>query len=299
MNILITGATGFIGQALVSRLAPEHTLLILTRNPQKAARVLRHPHCSFTDNLDSLSDLNGIDAVINLAGEPIVGKRWSPAQKQRLCHSRWDITQQLAELIRQSDIPPPVFISASAVGFYGIRNTEALTESSIPNPDFAHEICAKWEALALSAANEHTRVCIPRIGIVLGSQGGALAKMLPAFKLGLGGPISDGKQGMSWIHLEDLLSLLEFMLKSPTVAGIYNAVAPGPVSNREFTQTLGQALHRPAIVPAPAWVLNSLLGEQAMLLTKGQYVMPERALAAGFNFRYPRLSEALAAIVQN
>ncbi|MGI2260347.1 TIGR01777 family oxidoreductase [Shewanella sp. GXUN23E] len=299
MNILITGATGFIGQALVSRLAGQHNLLLLTRDPLKAARLLPDPNCRFIDNLDSLSTLNDTDAIINLAGEPIIGKRWNPQQKQRLCHSRWDITETLAALIRRSETPPQVFISASAVGFYGTWNTESLTESSTPKADFAHAICARWESLALGAASEHTRVCIARIGIVLGKQGGALAKMLPAFKLGLGGPIGHGQQGMSWIHLDDLLSLLEFMLNSPTAKGIYNAVAPNPVSNREFAITLGKALHRPAVLPAPAWMLSVLLGEQAMLLTQGQYVLPTRAIEAGFNFRYPQLSQALAAIVQN
>lgn len=298
MKILITGATGFIGQALVSRLAADNQLVILSRSVTKAKQMFASvPELEAIDTLSALTDLNDIDAVINLAGEPIVGKRWSHTQKQRLCHSRWDITQALTDLIKASDTPPRVFISASAVGIYGVHHSEVLDEDGKVNPDFAHKICAHWESLAMQAQSELTRVCIPRIGIVLGAQGGALAKMLPAFKLGLGGPIGRGDQGMSWIHLDDLLALLNFMLTDPNAQGAYNAVAPTPVSNKDFTKALGRALHRPAFLPAPEFALKLALGESAMLLTEGQYVVPAKAQAEGFNFQYPRLDDALAQIL--
>ncbi|WP_372870418.1 TIGR01777 family oxidoreductase [Shewanella sp.] len=291
MNILLTGATGFIGRHLVGSLTG-HTLTILSRNTEAAREKLGDEH-QYLRNLDKLENLNDFDAVINLAGEPIVGKRWSDTQKKILCHSRWDITELLAALIQQSDTPPTVFISGSAVGFYGAKGNERLSESSQPHDEFTHMLCANWEQLALNAASEQTRVCVLRTGIVLGKHGGALAKMLPPFKACLGGPIGKGTQGMSWIHIEDMIGLIRFLLANDSCRGIFNATAPNPVSNAVFAHTLGETLHRPALVPAPAFAMKLLLGEAATLLLDGQFVLPTHAQEAGFGFRYPQLRQAL------
>ncbi|BDM64738.1 epimerase [Shewanella sp. NFH-SH190041] len=290
MHILITGGTGFIGRQLVSALLPAHRITILTRNPNRYSSTDKNP--SYLGSLAELTELNQYDAVINLAGEPIIGHRWSEQQKQQLCHSRWDITEQLSNLIQRSSQPPKVFISASAIGYYGCHDDKPLDEQGAVKPDFCHNLCQRWESLALATTN--TRVCIVRTGIVLGPSGGALAKMLLPFKLGLGGPIGNGKQGMSWIHQQDMVALLLFLLHTDSANGVYNATAPTPVSNREFSQALGHALHRPAILPTPTLMLQLMLGESALLLTHGQYVVPARALAAGFQFQFPTLDAALA-----
>ncbi|MCE9686891.1 TIGR01777 family oxidoreductase [Shewanella sp. AS16] len=291
MRILITGATGFIGSQLVSLLGETHSLVLVSRDIQAATAKFGEQH-GYHQGLIGLTELNNIDAVINLAGEPIVGKRWSEAQKQRICDSRWEMTASLAQLIAQSDTPPKVLINASAVGFYGRHGSEHLDEAGSFYNEFSHQVCQRWEALAQKASSDRTRVCILRFGIVLGL-GGALAKMLPAFKLGLGGPIGQGQQGMSWIHQQDLLRLIEFMLNTDKCHGIYNATAPHPVSNAEFAKTLGRVLKRPALLPVPAWALKLLMGEMAELITEGQFVIPKRALAAGFSFNYPYLEAAL------
>ncbi|QSX32255.1 TIGR01777 family oxidoreductase [Shewanella avicenniae] len=296
MKILLTGATGFVGSALVTLLAPQHELMIVSRDPSKARQKLGHEH-QYLASLDQLHHLNEIDAVINLAGEPIVAKRWSENQKQKICYSRWDITEKLSELIAASTTPPHTFLSASAVGYYGRQSQLAIDEQGIPHPEFSHEVCRVWEEKALAVADK-TRVCIFRIGIVLAAHGGALAKMLPAFKFGLGGPISDGQQGMSWIHLQDLLRLLQFLLSHDECRGIYNATAPHPVSNAEFSKALGKALHRPSCLPAPAFALKVALGEMAELLTEGQYVLPKHALADGFEFRFNQIDEAMTDLFQ-
>ncbi|MCL1075055.1 TIGR01777 family oxidoreductase [Shewanella dokdonensis] len=293
MKILITGATGLVGTALVASLEPEHQLLIISRNPLLARQKLGLHH-EYLPSLDGLQDLNGIDAVINLAGEPIVGKRWSELQKQRICRSRWDITSRLSSLIKASSQPPRCFISGSAIGYYGSQDDTLLDEDATPQEEFSHYICAEWERRALVAQSSATRVCIVRTGIVLAAKGGALAKMLPAFRVGLGGPIADGQQGMSWIHLVDLIELLLFLLNHPQTQGIYNATAPYPVSNAEFARALGRALQRPAVLPVPAFVLKLLFGEMAELLIKGQYVIPTKAMNEGFHFQFPKLEQALA-----
>lgn len=295
MNILITGATGFVGKHLVAKLT-EHQLTVLSRNINHAAKVLGTHH-TFIEDISQLSHLDNFDAVINLAGEPIVAKRWTKNQKIRICHSRWDITQKLSQLIASSQHPPTTFISASAIGYYGRQGLDPVDEHSQFHDEFSHQICQKWEQLALKADSSTTRVCIPRIGIVLGKNGGALSKMLPPFKLGLGGPIGKGKQGMSWIHQDDLVALIMWMLTTPTTRGIYNATAPNPVSNAEFSSALGKALNRPAKIIAPPLALRLAMGEMSELLTEGQYVLPTRALSEGFRFKFTDVNSALAAIV--
>ncbi|ABV86987.1 TIGR01777 family oxidoreductase [Shewanella pealeana] len=295
MNILMTGASGFIGTQLVSALAPLHQLTILSRDPLHASIKLGAKH-RYLNSLDELNDLDTFDSVINLAGEPIASKRWTGKQRLAICESRWSITEQLSSLILKSATPPHTLISASAVGYYGNQEQNSVDESYQPSrtnrSEFTHQVCHRWEDGALKAKSEQTRVCIIRIGLVLGTHGGALAKMLPAFKLGLGGPIADGMQGMSWIHQTDLVNLFIHLLNHPDCEGVYNGCAPNPISNSLFTQALGQALNRPAFIPVPAFALKLILGEMSSLLIEGQYVLPKRTLASGFEFKYPELEAA-------
>lgn len=295
MNILITGATGFVGKHLVAKLT-DHQLTILSRNTDSAAKVLGTHH-TFIEDINQLSNLDNFDAVINLAGEPIVAKRWTKNQKVRICQSRWDITQKISQLIASSQQPPHTFISASAVGYYGRQGEKPVDEQSQFHDEFSHQICHKWEQLALEADSATTRVCIARIGIVLGKNGGALSKMLPPFKLGLGGPIGKGKQGMSWIHQDDLVRLIIWMLTTSSTRGIYNATAPNPVSNFDFSSALGKALNRPAKIIAPPLALRLAMGEMSELLTEGQFVLPSHALLEGFTFKFTDINTALNAIV--
>ncbi|MGS0691894.1 TIGR01777 family oxidoreductase [Shewanella sp. 30m-9] len=300
MNILMTGASGFIGTQLVNAIDPQHQLTILSRDPQRSAIKLGAKH-HYIISLDELNNLDQFDAVINLAGEPIAAKRWSGLQKLAICNSRWPLTEQLTSLIAKSTTPPHTFISASAVGYYGNQGQHAVDEnyqtSSTNLAEFTHQVCQRWEEGALTADSEQTRVCIVRIGLVLGSAGGALAKMLPAFKLGLGGPIADGEQGMSWIHQSDLIQLFLHLLNSPDCKGVYNGSSPNPVSNKYFTRTLASVLQRPAFIPVPAFALRFALGEMSCLLIEGQYVTPKRTLASGFQFEYPELELALKQVL--
>ena len=301
MRILITGGTGFIGKALVKALETEHELTLLTRSAGKAHLTIGKQH-KLLGNLGALSSLDGFDAVINLAGEPIADKRWSLEQKQKICDSRWDITSRLAKLIAASKTPPKVFISGSAIGIYGDHDRQVHLDESFDlahfkdtgkDEKFPHSVCAKWEELAIECQGL-TRVCIIRIGLVLGLNGGALKKMLLPFKLGAGGVVGSGQQGMSWIHRDDLIAIILFLLNNEQCQGIYNATAPNPVSNREFTNALGTALSRPTLVPMPGLLLNLALGEMSQLLLEGQYVYPDKLTQAGFSFRFPHLNEALS-----
>lgn len=300
MKILLTGATGFIGCPLVKLLSQAHKLTIVSRAPQIAHQRLGGEH-QFLPNLNLISQLNDFDAVINLAGEPIAKKRWSKKQKQLLCQSRWQLTEHLTQLIKVSENPPSVFISASAIGAYGQLGSTPVDENyPIPaanNVDFTVELTKKWEQLALDATSSNTRVVIIRTGLVLGYKGGVLAKMMLPFKLGLGGVLGDGEQGVSWIHIKDQVNLIRFLLEHPKTEGVYNATAPYPVSNTVFTETLAKNLSRPALLPIPAKLLSLLLGEMSQLLLTGQYILPNRALAEGFTFSYPKLNGALQAII--
>jgi uncharacterized protein (TIGR01777 family) len=295
MRILITGATGFVGKQLVKSLG-DHQLTILTRNVSNAKSHLGSHH-QYWQTLADKPHLNDIDAVINLAGEPIVNKRWSNKQKKLICDSRWDITAALTQLIRKSTTPPHTFISASAIGYYGRQGNTPVDETSGFHAEFSHDICQQWENLALQAQSQHTRVCITRIGIVLGKNGGALAKMLPPFRLGLGGPIGNGEQGMSWIHIDDLIGLFGHLLSKPSLQGIYNATAPHPTSNAEFAKALGKVLNRPVKITTPPLALRLAMGEMSELLTTGQFVLPKRTLAAGFEFQYTDINSALQQVI--
>lgn len=292
MQILLTGGTGLIGRHLIPPLIEiGHTITVVTRSPERARQLL-DPRVTLWQSLDEHPTLDGFDAVINLAGEPIADKRWTNAQKQRLCQSRWRITQRLVEMIHDSNQPPAIFLSGSAVGFYGDTGDEVVTEEDAPHNEFTHELCAKWEEIALQAQSSHTRVCLLRTGVVLAPNGGMLSKLLPLFRLGLGGPLGNGRQYLAWIHIGDMVNAIIWLLDNP-LQGPFNMVAPYPVRNARFTQLLGEAVKRPAILRVPARVISLMMGESAALVLGGQNALPRRLEQAGFGFRWFQLEDAL------
>lgn len=295
MKILLTGATGLVGSALFKLWQSSHQLVVLSRAPKKA-RQLFGDGCEIYDNLDDI-DFNQLDAVVNLAGEPIADKRWTDARKAVICQSRWQLTELIASKILTATKPPHTLINASAVGFYGRQSADRIDETFATfYPEFSHDVCARWENLANRSRSEHTRVCLMRIGIVLAENGGALSKMLPAFKLGLGGKIGSGSQMMSWIHIDDLVAAINFVLHNKACEGVYNATAPMAVSNNQWTQLLGDRLAKRTPLPVPAFMLKLIFGEMSDLLLFGQNVYPQKLLDAGFQFKYNQLRNALAAM---
>ena len=301
MKILLTGASGLIGREIIKQATIEkHDIVGVSRNIAAAKKQLRKLYgpqidakVEWISGVDSLKHLNDFDAVINLAGEPIVGKRWSDEQKLKLQNSRWLITKRLADLVKASESPPAVFISGSAIGFYGRQDATPIDESfTNVHDEFSHQLCQKWEQLALSAEDK-TRVCLLRTGIVLSNKGGALEKMVLPFKLGLGGPIGDGKHYMPWIHLEDMARGVMHLMYNESCQGAFNFTAPTPVTNREFSKTLASVLHRPAIFPMPKKVLQILMGEMSDLLTTGQNVIPAKLQESGYQFMFKELKPAL------
>jgi uncharacterized protein (TIGR01777 family) len=301
MKILITGGSGFLGSALGSRLiADGHDVVVLTRR-DAAART--RPHLTFATwtpdgNAGAWAkQLIGAGAVVNLAGESIAARRWSVEQKERLRKSRLLATRSLTSAMRAMENPPPVFVSASAVGYYGDRGEETITESSAPGSDFLASLCREWEAAAAEAAG--TRVAFVRTGIVLDRREGALAKMLLPFQLFAGGPLGSGRQYMPWIHREDWTRLVTWIVENDAARGAFNATAPAPVTNAEFSKALGHALHRPSFMPAPAFALRLALGEMAdALLLSGQRALPVRATDLGFSFKFNNVDEGLADVLK-
>lgn len=292
MNILMTGGTGLIGRAFIPA-HEQHQFTVVTRSPEAAAEKLP-TGVLLLEGLHKLKNLDQFDAVINLAGEPIIGKRWSPAQKRRICESRWQTTEDLVELFEKSERPPEVFLSGSAVGVYGNQGDAKLTEAHpTVDSDFASELCSHWETIA-KRANPYTRVILLRTGIVLATEGGALAKMLLPFRCFLGGKLGQGSQYMSWIHITDMVNAINQLLSNQSIAGAVNLTAPTPVTNEEFTRQLAEALNRIAFLPAPEFALELLLGEASCLLLDSQRVIPEKLLHSGYNFEYPNLAAALA-----
>ncbi len=295
MKCLVTGATGFIGSALISKWLENESVdevIALTRSPKKITERFDQ-RVTPVESLSAVDAGTTIDAVINLAGEPILDKRWSAARKQQLYQSRLQTTEAVLALLSRLTTKPDVLISGSAIGYYGSQQDDReLNEKEEGLACFAHRLCRDWENKALEAEREGVRVCLIRTGVVLG-HGGALAKMLPPFRLGLGGPIGHGRQWMSWIDLEDQLNAIDYLLRHQTLSGPFNLTAPLPVTNREFSKTLGKLLQRPAVLPVPALVLRLMLGEGAELLVEGQRVVPEKLLGAGFEFRYPQLQDSL------
>jgi uncharacterized protein len=301
MKIAIAGATGFVGSRLVEQLqAQGHQVLILTRSPQQASK--RFPQAQVVGynplkSGDWQESISGCDAVINLAGEPIAEKRWTPAQKRVMMESRQIGTQKIVEAISLASIKPPVLINASAIGYYGTSETSKFDETSPAGKDFLAEVCTAWETAAQAASANGTRVVILRLGIVLGENGGALGKMLAPFNAFVGGPIGSGKQWFSWIHRDDVVKMIVAAISDPQMQGVYNATAPNPVTMTDFAQTLGTVMNRPSWLPVPNFALEALLGEGAIVVLQGQQVIPTQALAKGFEFQYPTLKPALASIL--
>lgn len=300
MHVLITGATGLIGSTLVKRLLEEgHRITALTRSPDSASNQFNCSNNTLNciNSLSTLNNLNDFNAVVNLAGEPIANKRWSKEQKSRIEASRWNTTQSLVDLIQKSKHPPSVLISGSAVGYYGKQRNAPITENVEPfHQDFSHRLCATWEDIAMSADSLNTRVCLLRTGIVLSKNGGALGKLLLPFKLGLGGKIGSGRHFMPWIHIDDMVEAILFLMRQDNCHGPYNLTAPHPVTNKEFTKTLGKVLHRPTLFPTPPFVLKILFGEMSELLTQGQNAVPEKLQKSGYQFKHSELKEALESL---
>ena len=298
-HLLITGGTGFIGAALC-RHATERgdRITVLTRDPDRPG-LMRHDALRYVANLDAIPAADSVDAVVNLAGRSLNSGRWNAALKQDFIDSRVDTTRALVEWMGRRPAPPSTLISASAIGWYGHHDATPLTEASAAQDGFSHRLCAAWEAAAHEAEALGTRVVCLRIGIVLERDGGSLPALLPAFRLGAGGPLGSGKQYWSWIHRDDLVRLIEFALNKVSLDGPVNATAPEPLPQREFARILGRALHRPAFAPLPAFMARLLLGEFAdELLLEGQRVLPEKALQSGFEFRHPTLAGALAQLLR-
>jgi hypothetical protein len=291
MRALVTGATGWIGRRLLERLQDP---VILSRNPEKAAggKAFRWGPAFERPPAEAFE---GIDTVFHLAGEPVAGGRWTAERKQRIRDSRIQGTRYLVDAIRDLPAKPAVLVSASAVGYYGHRGEETLDESAGPGHDFLADVCQQWEAEAARAGEAGVRVVTPRIGIVLGRGGGALAQMLTPFKLGVGGRLGDGRQWMPWVHLDDVVGLLLHAAQNSSVSGPMNATAPAPVRNADFTKTLASVLHRPAIFPVPVFGLKLMFGEMSDILLASQRVTPRVAQQTGYQFRYTDLREALAA----
>lgn len=290
MKILITGATGFIGTALIPQLlAQNHQITALVRNIEKAQQQLPHV-VELINTLDYFQHFNQFDAVINLAGEPIFDRRWTNKQKVRLESSRISLTEKLTQLINQSDEPPVCFISGSATGYYGDCGEQSIDENTSPANNFAAQLCQHWEAAALKA---NTRVCVVRTGLVLARQGGALAKMLPLYRCGLGGKLGSGQQYWGWISLTDMVNGILFLLENVACNGPFNFVAPHAVRNTKFNKILGIILKRPHFATVPAFLLKFMLGERACLLLDSQKLIPQNLLAHGFQFQHLDLSQCL------
>lgn len=309
MRLLLLGCSGFIGRELVPHLLERgHTITLVSRKsaPQvSAGSPLTGPAGLDWLVLDPSTEeawadprlraaLAAADGVVNLAGEPIAERRWSPAHLQLLVDSRVRTTELLVNALRSSVPAPGVLISGSAIGFYGTDLSARFSEASPAGDDVLGRLCVDWEAAA-TAADTVTRVVIVRTGIVLGPDGGALGKMLPVFRAGFGGPVGSGRQWMSWIHRSDFCHLVAVALEDPSYSGVYNAVAPQPVSMGQFAATLGRVLGRPSLLPVPGPLLQLLLGDGAQVVLQGQQVIPERLQQKGFPFRYVEISSALAA----
>lgn len=298
MKILITGGTGFIGSALIKRLLPqEHQITVLSRSSGKVGKLFADRVTPLTD-LQALSESDHFDIIINLAGAPIFDKRWTAEQKTIICNSRIQLTQQLINKIANMQHKPQLLISGSAIGFYGDQGDTQLTEHSSGVADFSQQLCTDWEQTALQAGQYGVRVCLMRTGLVLGKDGGLLQRMLLPFKLGLGGRIGNGQQWMSWIHLQDWISIAEAMISDSSMQGAYNATALNPVTNQEFSKTLAEVLNRPACLPLPAFALKTLLGEMSELVLGSQRVFPERLVQHGFEFQFTDLRQALTDILK-
>jgi len=298
MRLVITGASGFIGTALCAALLQQgHALTLLIRGVPRDANTGTKRWLQWTPGTLREWDvaLDGADGVINLAGEPIAKKRWTRAQRRLIERSRIDATRALVQACAKAKQPPKFLINASAVGYYGPRGDEIVTEETPPGDDFLGVVCRRWEEEAKKAEELGVRVVLPRIGVVLGPGGGALGKMAVPFRFFAGGPLGSGQQWISWIQLEDLVRLILELIHNPRAQGAINATAPNPARNKEFSRTLGKAMQRPSWAPVPGFALRLAVGEMAEMLLTGQRVVPAAAEKLGFQFRYPNLQQALEA----
>jgi uncharacterized protein len=303
MRVTVTGATGLIGPSLIGELQSRGAeVTVLSRDAARARRRLADaglaPVEAFDWDLHSepapTQALAGRDAIIHLAGENIA-QRWGASAKQAIRESRVTGTRNLLAGVEATQSRPRVLVGSSAIGYYGVHGEEPLDEDAPPGRDFLAQICVDWEAETAKGAELGMRVVCVRTGVVLDKSGGALEKMLPPFKLGVGGPVAGGRQYISWIHRDDLVGIYVAALEDERWSGPVNATGPEPVSNRDFSQALGRALHRPAVLPVPGAALALLYGEMSEIVTKGARVMPAKPLVLGYEFRYARLDEALAA----
>ena len=297
--ILITGGSGFIGSRLIPVLLDQdYDVTVLTRNPEKTALHFKQ----LVSTIKQLERLNGTDVfdiVINLAGQGITDKRWRQGIKKQLRESRIITTHKLIRYLQAAKKKPELLISGSAIGYYGNQGEKLVDESMSRDSSFSSKLCYDWEHEAQQAEVLGIRTCYLRTGIVLGKDGGALSKMLPAFKLGLGGSMGNGRQWMSWVHIDDLIGIILYIINSKDIKGAINGTAPNPVTNKIFSSTLASVLKRPAFLPMPAFVLKLMLGEMAEeLLLAGQRVMPKIILDAGYHFQYADLDNALSEVVQ-
>jgi uncharacterized protein (TIGR01777 family) len=316
MRIIVSGGSGFLGRGLCEIYAEEgHEVLVLTRGLQAGAK--RHEPGTGVPGVSYLgwvpdgtappaaspgswtAYVDDADAVINLSGESIGARRWTDAQKKRIIDSRLLATRSLAAAIRAVATPPRVLVSGSAVGYYGLAGAEPKTEQSPPGDDFLARLCVDWEAEARQAARPGMRVATIRTGIALDRGGGVLQRMLLPFRMGVGGPLGSGRQFMSWIHRNDWIEMVRWIVSTGAVSGAVNVTSPYPVTNKGFVKALGRALRRPAIFPVPGFVLRAAFGEMAeSLLLGGQKVLPTHALELGFHFRYPEIDRALESILR-
>lgn len=300
MKILVTGATGLIGQRLCRDLLSEgHQIRILSRSPQRVKIAAGIEAIAWDPLVGPPPDeaWTGVEAVIHLAGEPVAASRWTEAQKRSIRDSRVTGTRNLVGGMKKAAVLPQVLISASAIGFYGNRGEELLDEKSAPGNGFLSQICVDWENEASRARELGARVSQVRIGVVLSQDGGALEKMLLPFKLGLGGRLGSGRQWFPWIHLDDIVGLIKHSLMTSSVTGPINGAAPGIVRNEEFTKVLAESLNRPVFFPVPELALKILMGEMAEVVLASQRVTPKVALESGYQFRYPQLKPALQGIL--
>ncbi|MBD2300913.1 TIGR01777 family protein [Nostoc sp. FACHB-87] len=305
MKVAITGATGLVGSRLVERLQTEgHQVLVLTRNAgfaQKVFPAVNFPSVEIITYTPTTSGtwqdaVSGCEAVVNLAGEPIGEGRWTAERKQEILNSRQLGTQKIVEAIAKANSKPRVLVNTSAIGFYGTSETATFDEASVSGNDFLAQVCQAWEAEATKVKDAGVRLVILRFGIVLG-KGGALAKMIPPFQMFAGGPIGSGRQWFSWIHIDDVVNLILQALSKSDMEGVYNATAPNPVRMNDLAQTVGTVLNRPSWLPVPAFAIEALLGDGAIVVLEGQQVLPKRTLESGFTYQYPNLQPALKQIL--
>lgn len=301
MRVIITGGTGLIGRALTQDLIEDgHEVIVLTRNPAKADL----PVDAIAEQWDGRSTegwshwVDGANAIVNLAGAGLADSRWTTARKALIRNSRLDAGRAVVQAVQKAERKPEVVLQSSAVGYYGPRDNNVITEDAVPGVDFSAKVCVDWEASTASVESLGVRRVILRTGVVLSTKGGALPKMMLPFKFFIGGPIGSGKQWLSWIHLADEVAAIRFLIENKAAAGRFNLTAPQPVTNADFGQAIGKVMGRPAVMPTPAFALKLAFGEMSTVLLTGQRVVPERLQKLGFTFQFSEVEEALKDLLQ-